>query len=254
MTVDLTGTVALVTGASSGIGAATARRLARDGVSVVLVARRLDRLEELAREIAATGGTASVVDADITDRTQAESVVARAVEQFGRLDIVVNNAGLMLLGPVEGADADEWDQMIAVNAQGLLYLTRAALPHLLSAAADGPRRVADIVNIGSVAGRVASTNFAVYNLTKFGLRGFTEALRKEVTQRHVRVGLLEPGGVDTELASHNNDHIRSTLTDPFYDHTEVLSAGDIADAVTYMVSRPRHASVAELWIMPTEEV
>jgi NADP-dependent 3-hydroxy acid dehydrogenase YdfG len=253
MTSTLAGTVALVTGASSGIGAATARRIAAHGASVALVARRRDRLETLSSEIETTGGTALVVEADISDRTQAQEAVKRTVARFGRLDTLVNNAGLMLLGPVVGADIDEWDRMIAINNQGLLYTTHAALPHLLKAAGEGPRQVADIVNISSVAGRVAWNGFGVYNLTKFGVNGFTEALRQEVTRRHVRVGVLEPGGVDTELGSHNNDQIRSQVIDPFVEQTEILAAEDIADGVTYMVTRPRHASISELWIMPTDQ-
>jgi len=253
MASKLTGTVALVTGASSGIGAATARRLADHGASVALVARRRDRLEILATEIETARGTALVAEADITDRAQAETAVERTVERFGRLDILVNNAGLMLLGPVVDADVDEWDRMIAVNNHGLLYITHAALPHLLKAAEDGPRNVADIVNISSIAGRVAWNGYGVYNLTKFGVNGFTEALRQEVTRRHVRVGVLEPGGVDTELASHNNDDIRSQIIDPFLEQTEVLASDDIADSVAYMVTRPRHTSISELWIMPTDQ-
>ncbi|MDX3745405.1 SDR family NAD(P)-dependent oxidoreductase [Streptomyces sp. AK08-02] len=254
MAPKLTGTVALVTGASSGIGAATARRLAEEGAFVALVARRKDRLTDLAAEIEKEGGTALVVAADITDRAQAEAAVQRTVEHFGRLDTLVNNAGLMLLGPVVGAEVDEWDRMIAVNLQGLLYTTRAALPHLLKAAEDGPRKVADIVNISSIAGRVAWNGYGVYNLTKFGVNGFTESLRQEVTQRHVRVGVLEPGGVDTELGSHN-DHkpeVRDAIG-AFNEQTEVLAPDDIADGVAYMVTRPRHASVGELWIMPTDQ-
>ncbi|MFF0040292.1 SDR family NAD(P)-dependent oxidoreductase [Streptomyces mirabilis] len=250
----LTGTVALVTGASSGIGAATARRLAGDGASVALVARRKGRLDDLAAEIEKAGGTALVVEADITDRTQAEAAVQQAVEHFGRLDILVNNAGLMLLGPVVGADVDEWERMRAVNVQGLLHTTHAALPHLLKAAEDGPRKVADIVNISSIAGRVAWNGYGVYNLTKFGVNGFTESLRQEVTQRHVRVGVLEPGGVDTELGSHNKPEIQGAMITPFYETTEVLTPDDIADGVAYMVTRPRHASIGELWIMPTDQV
>jgi NADP-dependent 3-hydroxy acid dehydrogenase YdfG len=211
MTSKLTGTAALVTGASSGIGEATARRLAEDGASVVVVARRIDRLEALAADIEQTGGSALAVQADITDRAQAEAVVQRSVERFGRLDILVNNAGLMLLGPVVGADPDEWDRMIAVNAQGLLYTTHAALPHLLKAAEDGSRQVADIVNISSIAGRVASNGYGVYNLTKFGVNGFTEALRQEITKRRVCVGVLEPGGVTTELGSHNTGTAREEI-------------------------------------------
>jgi NADP-dependent 3-hydroxy acid dehydrogenase YdfG len=254
MTSKLTGTIALVTGSSSGIGAATARRLAEEGASVAVVARRRDRLEALAAEIEKMGGAALVVEADITDRTQAEAAVEQSVEWFGRLDTLVNNAGLMLLGPVVGADPEEWDRMIAINNHGLLYTTRAALPHLVKAAEDGPRRVADIVNISSIAGRVAWNGYGVYNMTKFGVNGFTEALRQEVTQRHVRVGVLEPGGVATELGSHNNPEVRNEMIDPFYDQTEVLGPEDIADGVAYMVSRPRHTSIGELWIMPTDQV
>src|SRR5580693_9152195 len=147
MEAKLAGTAALVTSASSGIGAATARRLAEHGASVALVARRRDRLDALAAEIGKAGGTALAVEADITDRVQAEAAIQQAAGRFGRLDTLVNNAGLMLLGPVAGADPEEWDRMIAINVQGLLYTTRAALPHLLQAAEHGPRRVADIVNI-----------------------------------------------------------------------------------------------------------
>jgi NADP-dependent 3-hydroxy acid dehydrogenase YdfG len=253
MTPHLGGTAAIVTGASSGIGAATARRLAAEGASVALVARRRDRLEALAAEIAQAGGSGMVVEADITERAQAETAVQQSVERFGRLDILVNNAGLMLLGPVVGADAEEWDRMIAINVRGLLNTTRAALPHLLQAAESGSRRVADIVNISSIAGRVAWSGYGVYNLTKFGVNGFTESLRQEVTQRHVRVGVLEPGGVATELGSHNRPEIREQMIDPFYAETEVLAAEDVADGVVYMVTRPRHAAIGELWIMPTAQ-
>jgi NADP-dependent 3-hydroxy acid dehydrogenase YdfG len=254
MTAKLIGTAALVTGASSGIGAATARLLAEHGASVALVARRQDRLEALAAEIEKASGTALVVAADITDRAQAEAAVQDVVERFGRLDTLVNNAGAMLLGSVVGADAEEWDRMIAINVQGLLYTTRAALPHLLQAAEDGPRQVADIVNISSIAGRVAWNGYGVYNLTKFGVNGFTEALRQEVTQRQLRVGVVEPGGVETELGSHNKPEIRDAMIDPFYEQTEVLSPEDIADGVAYMVTRPRHTAIGELWIMPTDQV
>ncbi len=199
MTMRLQGTVALVTGASSGIGAATARRLAADGAAVAVVARRRDRLEELAGAIRADGGTAVVAEADITDRRQAQEAVQRVVAELGRLDTVVNNAGLMHIGPVADALPDDWNQMLQINVQGLLYVTRAALPHLLQAAQDSPRRVADLVNISSTAGRVARPGTAVYNLTKFGVNGFTEALRQEVMDKRVRVSVVEPGTVNTEL-------------------------------------------------------
>ncbi|MEU1173367.1 SDR family NAD(P)-dependent oxidoreductase [Streptomyces microflavus] len=253
MASKLTGTVALVTGASSGIGTDTARRLAEQGAAVALVARRKDRLQALADEIAQADGTALAVEADITDRDQAEAAVRQTVERFGRLDILVNNAGLMLLGPVVGADPQEWERMIAVNVQGLLHTTHAALPHLLKAAEEGPRRVADIVNISSIAGRQAWANYGVYNLTKFGVNGFTESLRQELAGRHVRVGVLEPGAVDTELGSHNNDIIHAEILAPFNEQHERLVPADIADAITYMVTRPRHAAIAELWVMPTDQ-
>ena len=143
--------------------------------------------------------------------------------------------------------------MVHLNILGLLYTAHAALPHLLGAAEDGPRRVADLVNIGSVAGRVARRGSGVYNLTKFGVNGFTESLRQEVTQRHVRVGVLEPGGVATELGSHNKPEIRKEIIDPFLAQTEVLAPQDVADGVAYMVSRPRHTAIGELWIMPTDQ-
>lgn len=253
MTSKLTGTVGLVTGASSGIGAATARQLAALGTSVALVARRRDRLEALAAEIENAGGAALVVEADITDRAQAQAAVEQTVERFGQLDILINNAGLMLLGPIAGADTEEWDSMISVNLQGLLHTTHAALPHLLKAAEESSRRVADIVNISSIAGRVAWNGYGVYNLTKFGVNAFTESLRQEVTRRHVRVGALEPGGVETELGSHNTAEVRAAMIDPFYEQTEVLAPEDVADGVSYMVTRPRHASIGELWIMPTDQ-
>jgi NADP-dependent 3-hydroxy acid dehydrogenase YdfG len=254
MSSSLTGTTALVTGASSGIGSATARRLAELGATVAVVARRQDRLDTLAAEIQQAGGTALVVVADISVRDEAEAAVQQVVERTGRLDIVVNNAGLMLLGPVVGADVEEWERMIAINQKALLYITNAALPHLLKAADDELRGVADIVNISSIAGRQAWANFGVYNMTKFGVNGFTEALRQEVTKRNVRVGVLEPGAVATELVSHNSEKIRADLAASDAENIPVrLQPEDIADSVAFMVTRPRHSSIAELWAMPTSQ-
>jgi NADP-dependent 3-hydroxy acid dehydrogenase YdfG len=253
MATNLSGTVAIVTGASSGIGDATARRLAEHGATVAVIARRKDRLDALVKDIEAAGGTALAVAADITDRAQAEQAVHGVVDRFGRLDILINNAGLMLLGPIVGADVDEWERMIAVNQKGLLYITNAALPHLLKAAEDDLRQVADIVNISSIAGRVAWANYGVYNMTKFGMNGFTEALRQEITKKHVRVGVLEPGAVDTELVSHNNDAVKNELaaSDAI---PEPMQPADIADNIAFMVTRPRRSSIAELWAMPTSQV
>jgi NADP-dependent 3-hydroxy acid dehydrogenase YdfG len=219
----------------------------------VLVARRRDRLEVLAAQIQEAGGTALVVEADITDHAQAEASVQQTVERFGRLDILVNNAGLMLLGPAADADVHEWEQMIAVNQHGPLYVTKAVLPYLRKAADDDLRQVADIVNISSFAGRTAFPSMSVYNMTKFGLNGFSEALRQEMTTSHIRVGLLEPGKVDTELDSHNTDEVITEI-EANYGHLRMLHPEDIADGITYMVTRPRHASISELWIMPTNQV
>ncbi len=250
---NLAGTVAVVTGASSGIGAATAKELAALGASVALVARRRDRLDALVADVEAAGGTALAVPADISERAQADRAIATVVEHFGRLDILINNAGLMLLGPVVGADPAEWERMIAVNQHGLLYMTHAALPHLLTAAEDDVRGVADIVNVSSIAGRVAWADFGAYAMTKFGVNGFTESLRQEVTQRHVRVGVLEPGAVATELISHNNDAVKEQLAVAARDIPEPLQPEDIAEDIAFMITRPRRSSVAELWAMPTSQ-
>jgi NADP-dependent 3-hydroxy acid dehydrogenase YdfG len=251
MSTKLKGTVALITGASSGIGAASARCLAELGASVALVARRGDRLASLAADIENAGGTALAVETDIADRSQAQHAVQTIVDRLGRLDILVNNAGLMLLGPVVGADVEEWERMLAVNVRGLLYMTDAAMPHLLKAAEDSPRRVADIVSVSSIAGRIAWPNFGVYNLTKFGVNGFSESLRQEVAKRHVRVGVLEPGEVATELVSHNNETVKAALA--VNKNDEPLTPEDIADGIAFMVTRPRHAAIGELWIMPTKQ-
>lgn len=248
----LDATVALVTGASSGIGEATALVLAEHGAAVALAARRVDRLTELSARIRDGGGTALVIDADVTDEEQARGAVDRTVAEFGRLDTLVNNAGVMLLGPVLDAPLDEWQRMVRVNLLGVMYCAHAALPHLLAAADDGPRRVADMVNVSSVAGRVARDGSAVYTATKHGVGAFSEALRQEVTRRHVRISLVEPGAVATELSSHNRPEIQSTIRQRFGD-VERLEATDIADAIHYIVSRPRRMAVNEMLVRPTDQ-
>jgi NADP-dependent 3-hydroxy acid dehydrogenase YdfG len=245
----LQGTVALVTGASSGIGEATARRLAAQGARIALVARRRDRLERIAAEL----DGAHVIQADVSDREQGTAAVGETVSELGRLDVLVNNAGVMLNGPVEGAPIEEWERMVSLNVLGLLYVTHAALPHLLAAADQEPRRVADIVNISSTAGRFAYLNAAVYNATKFGVGAFSESFRQEVTRRHVRVSLVEPGGTDTELFGHQRPEIVQFYEERFKD-VELLHADDIADAVEYIVTRPRRVAVNELLIRPSEQV
>jgi NADP-dependent 3-hydroxy acid dehydrogenase YdfG len=246
----LEGTVALVTGASSGIGEATALKLAELGASVGLVARRRDRLEDLAEKI---GDRALVIPADVSSEADVAQAVERTVAELGRLDTLVNNAGVMLLGPVQTAPLEEWERMLAVNLAGLLYCAHAALPHLLKAAEDGPRQVADMVNISSVAGRRASLGSGVYNLTKHGVGAFSESLRQEVGTRHVRVSLVEPGAVDTELPDHNRPEILEQIEQRFQD-VELLQAPDIADAIAYIVSRPRHMAVNEVLIRPTNQL
>ncbi len=248
----LDGTVALVTGASSGIGEATARELARQGAAVSLVARRDDRLETLAKEIESDGGRALVLTADVTGREAAEGVVRRTVDEFGRLDTLVNNAGVMLLGPTEDAPIEEWERMISVNVMGLMYCAKAALPHLLQAADQEPRQVADMVNISSVAGRKATANSAVYNATKHAVGAFSDGMRQEVTRRHVRVSLIEPGAVITELPSHNRAEVLESMETRFAD-MERLEAVDIADSIAYVVTRPRRVAINEVLIRPTEQ-
>jgi NADP-dependent 3-hydroxy acid dehydrogenase YdfG len=248
----LNGTVALVTGASSGIGEATARTLAAQGAGVGVVARRRDRLDALVVQIAADGGRALAIEADVSDEAQARGAVEKAVAHFGRLDILINNAGVMLLGPIVDAPLEEWHRMLGVNIAGVLHCTHAALPHLLRAANETPRRVADVVTISSVAGRVARSGAGVYNATKFAVGAFSESLRQEVTGRHVRVTLVEPGAVQTELAGHNRPEILETLRSGL-NVQEWLQAEDIADAIRYVVTRPRHISINEVLIRPTEQ-
>jgi NADP-dependent 3-hydroxy acid dehydrogenase YdfG len=248
---QLDGTVALVTGASSGIGEATALRLAAEGAAVAVAARRRDRLEQLVERMD-DPARALVVEADITDEPAARSMVQDTVDEFGRLDILINNAGVMLLGPIVDAPLEEWQRMVRINLLGLLYATHAALPHLLQAGDDGPRRVADLVNVSSVAGRVARQGSGVYNATKFGVVAFSESLRQEVTRRHVRVSVVEPGAVMTELATHNRPEIIEGMVATFGE-TELMRSEDIAESIRFIVTRPRHVAVNEVLVRPTEQ-
>jgi NADP-dependent 3-hydroxy acid dehydrogenase YdfG len=246
----LDGTIALITGASSGIGAATAAALAAHGAAVAVAARRTARLEAVAADIRERGGTVLVLESDITDQRQAADAVERTVGDLGRLDTLINNAGVMLLGPAVDAPLSEWQQMVELNVLGLLYCAHAAVPHLLRAAEDGPRQVADMVNISSVAGRVARNGSGVYNLTKHGVGAFSESLRQELTKRYVRVSLVEPGATATELAGHNRPEVLDGIRSQF---GQTMDAQDIADAITYIVTRPRHVAVNEMLIRPTEQ-
>jgi NADP-dependent 3-hydroxy acid dehydrogenase YdfG len=248
----LGGAVALVTGASSGIGEATAVALAEHGAAVAITARREERLQALAERIGQSGGKALPITADVSLERDARRATQQTVAELGRLDILINNAGVMLLGPAVDAPLEEWQRMVNVNLYGLLYCTHAAIPHLLKAAEDSPRRAADLVNVSSVAGRVARRGSGVYNLTKHGVRAFTESLRQEVTGRHVRVSVIEPGAVDTELRTHNRPEVQEQMAQRFA-RVETLQAGDIADAILYIVTRPWRVSINEVLIRPTEQ-
>ncbi len=251
MTQRLEGTVALVTGAQQRHQQATASALAQEWRRrVALVARRSDRLDALVERI----GTdhAQVIEADVTDMAQAQRDIAATVGELGRLDILVNNAGVMLLGPIVDAPIEEWQRMVHLNLLGLLYCTHAALPHLLASAEAEPRSVADVVNVSSVAGRVARLNSGVYNATKHGVGAFSESLRQEVTARHVRVTLIEPGATATELAFHNRPEILEGMAQNFA-AMEIMQAEDIAEGIRYAVTQPRRVAVNEVLIRPTEQ-
>jgi NADP-dependent 3-hydroxy acid dehydrogenase YdfG len=252
MTRRLDGTVALVTGASSGIGEATALALAEEGAAVAVLARRRDRLTEVATRITDAGGKALVVDVDITDPSAATDAVERVVDQFGRLDIVVNNAGLITIGGAAYASTEDWDQLLAINVHALLYITRASLPHLIVAAKDSPRKIADLVNVSSTAGRLARPNTSVYSLSKFGVGAFTESVRQEMIEKHVRVSVVEPGRVATEITSHLPEAIRA-VTDAQSEGIEELQPVDIADAITYVVTRPRRVAVNEILVRASDQ-
>jgi NADP-dependent 3-hydroxy acid dehydrogenase YdfG len=242
----LDGKVALVTGASSGIGEATAVALAREGAAVALGARRVDRLEGLRDRIVADGGRAVAIEVDVADEGQARAFVERARDELGGIDVLVNNAGVMLLGPVTGADTDEWRRMVDVNILGLLYCTHAAVP-LMAEQGSG-----HIVNLSSVAGRTANLGSAVYNLTKWGVGGFSEGLRQEVLHAGIRVTIVEPGFVETELQGHNqNPAVQDNIKRMQEQIGDLLQAEDIADAIAFAVTRPQHVSINEVLVRPT---
>ena len=247
----LDGTVALVSGASSGFGEAIARALAERGATLALVARRKDRLDQLAFDIGRTGRPAVSLQADITQRSEACAAVQETVERLARIDTLVNNAGVMFVDPVEQALVEEWDRMVSLNINGVLNLAHAALPHLLQSAQQGPRRVADMVNISSVAGIKTGAGVSVYSLTKYGVGAFTESVRQEVAARHVRVSVIEPGSANTELRSHLRPEVQARGHERAA--VERLEPADVADAVAYIVTRPRRIAVNEIVVRPTEQ-
>ena len=244
----LEGRRTVITGASSGIGEATALAFAREGAAVALGARRKDRIDGLAERISGDGGIARAVQVDVADEKAARSFVEDAAAAMGGLDVLVNNAGVMLLGPVEGADPEEWRTMVNVNLLGLLYCTHAALP-LMREGGGG-----HVVNVSSVAGRSANAGSAVYNLTKFGVTAFSEALRQEVLHANIRVTCVEPGFVDTELQGHNTNPAVLEAIEKMRESTgEVLSADDVARAIAFAVAQPANVGINEILIRPTRQ-
>ena len=244
MTKHLSAQVVAVTGASSGIGEATALACAEAGAAVALAARRVERIEALAERIEKQGGRAIAVQTDVGEEDQARAFVERAHAELGRIDVLVNNAGVMLLGPILGAPTEEWRQMIEANVYGVLYCTHAALP-LMAEQGGG-----HVVNVSSVAGRFAREGSGVYNLTKFGVGAFSESLRQEGVRYGVRVTLIEPGAVATELSGHNRPEIQERIREILAE-VEPLTAEDIASAVLYAIGQPPNVSVNEVLVRPS---
>ena len=243
----LIGKTALVTGASSGIGEATALALAAEGAAVAVSGRRMDRLDALAQRIKESGGTAKAITADVSAEDQARGMVAEANAALGRLDILVNNAGVMLLGPIAHADTEDWRRMIETNVLGLMYATHAALPLMR---AQGSGRV---VNISSVAGRTARAGAGVYNASKWGVGAFSESLRQEVYKDKIRVTIIEPGAVATELTHHITNTEAKQQIEQFIGNMTPLQSEDIAAAILYAVTQPPRVSVNEILIRPTDQ-
>jgi NADP-dependent 3-hydroxy acid dehydrogenase YdfG len=243
----LTGKVALVTGASSGIGEATAVALAEAGAAVAIGARRKDRLDALAARLSDGGATVLQLDLDVTDEQSCTDAVRRTREELGGLDVLVNNAGVMLLGTIVGADPEDWRRMLHTNVLGVLYMTHAAIDGMVEQGSG------DIVNMSSVAGRVARVGAGVYNASKWAVNAFSESLRQEVTGRGVRVSLVEPGAVATELRNHITQPAAKAASEQFAGSIRELQAEDIARAVVYVVGQPPHVAVNEVLIRPTDQ-
>jgi len=246
MASSLEGKVAIITGASSGIGEATALALAGAGAKVAIVARRAERLDALAAKIAKQGAAALKLPADVARSADLDGIVKATIAEWGRLDILVNNAGVMLLAPVADASTDEWRQMIEINLVALMNLSKLALPHLKASAGH-------IVNISSVAGRIANPTASAYAATKFGVGAFSEALRREVYLDRVRVTVIEPGMVNTELGDEmQNAAARSGLAQR-RQTMEGMQAEDIADIILFAVTRPQRVSLNEILVRPTDQ-
>jgi NADP-dependent 3-hydroxy acid dehydrogenase YdfG len=243
----LAGKVALVTGASSGIGEATALALAEAGAAVAVGARRRDRLDALAGKLRDDGARVLTLDLDVTDEQACRVAVARTREELGGLDVLVNNAGVMLLGTIVGADPEDWRRMVSTNVLGLMYMTHAAIDGMVEQGSG------DVVNISSVAGRTARKGAGVYNASKWAVNAFSESLRQEVTGRGVRISLVEPGAVATELSSHITQEEAREASRKMAESMRTLQAEDIARAILYVVTQPPHVAVNEVLVRPTDQ-
>ena len=240
--------IALVTGASSGIGEATAIALAQEGARVAVLARRSDRLDQVVKRIKGAGSETIPLVADVTNEVQLREAMRRAKETFGRIDILVNNAGVMLLHQIEGVDTGEWRQMLDVNLLAVMLACHEVLP-IMRAQGGG-----DIVNISSVAGRQVKAGYSGYNASKWAVGAFSESLRQEVTRQHIRVTVIEPGMVATELRQHITDpDVRKAQQDAERSITP-LRGEDIAATIIFAVTQPEQVSISEILIRPTEQV
>jgi NADP-dependent 3-hydroxy acid dehydrogenase YdfG len=247
MSHNLEGRIALVTGASSGIGEATALALAEAGAKVAIAARRRDRLEALAAKLAPLGADPLILDADLLDEHEAQRIVAETEARYGRLDILINNAGVMYLEPVAEADLGRWRRMLELNVLSLIASTQAALAGMRA------RRDGHIVNIASTAGRIANPRAAAYAATKFGVVGFSEGLRREVYSDNIRVSVIEPGMVATELRDHIGHAETRGALNALAEGMRQLQPVDVAETIVFCVSRPAHVNINEILMRPTDQ-
>ncbi|YCI06852.1 SDR family oxidoreductase (plasmid) [Ensifer sp. D2-11] len=245
---SITGKIALVTGASSGIGAATALKLAAAGAKVGIAARRADKLQELKEEIEAKGGEAIVLEMDVVEPASIEAGVKKLVDAYGSIDILVNNAGLMPLSDIDQFKVDEWHRMVDVNVKGLLNTTAAVLPQMIK------QRSGHIFNMSSIAGRKVFKGLSVYCATKHAVTAFSDGLRMEVGQKHnIRVTCVQPGAVATELYDHITDPDYRQQMDDLAKQMTFLQGGDIGDTIVFAAQAPSHVNVAELFLLPVEQ-
>ncbi|MCX4511222.1 SDR family oxidoreductase [Streptomyces sp. NBC_01619] len=247
----LAGRVGVVSGASSGMGAATAERLAELGATVVVLARRKDKLEDVVERIEASGGTALALAVDVTDRAAVQRAADQVADRFGNADLVFNNAGVQLISGIEELKVDEWQRQIDLNITGLMNVIGAFLPHLTESAEEG--KLADLINTSSIAATRILEKFSVYSGTKAYISHLTRLLRVELGPRMVRVATIEPGMVDTELPDHVTDPDASRLMADLIHDIDCLQSADIAETVAFMAAVPRHVNLTEITIMPTSQ-